>query len=70
MNERICQVGAQQRSGTHYIQARDEYIRTGKLGKISLVRTWWFDGGRFAGRANANPTRTPRAPADMPRRPA
>ncbi len=45
LNQRICQVGAQQRSGSHYIQARDEYLRTGKLGKISLVRTWWFDGG-------------------------
>src|SRR4029079_13721368 len=44
VNDRICQVGAQQRSGTHYIQARDEYIRTAKLGKINLVRTWWFDG--------------------------
>jgi predicted dehydrogenase len=43
-NNRICQVGAQQRSGTHYIQARDEYIKTGKLGKIHLVRTWWNDG--------------------------
>jgi len=45
LNNRICQVGAQQRSGTHYIQARDEYVRAGKLGKISLVRTWWTDGG-------------------------
>ena len=45
VNDRICQVGAQQRSGTHYIQARDEYLRTGRLGKINLVRTWWFDGG-------------------------
>src|SRR5215831_14740158 len=52
LNDRICQVGAQQRSGTHYIQARDEYIRTGKLGKINLVRTWWFDGG---GGSTSNP---------------
>jgi predicted dehydrogenase len=53
VNNRICQVGAQQRSGTHYIQARDQYIRTGKLGKINLVRTWWFDG---TPNANPNPT--------------
>jgi predicted dehydrogenase len=44
INDRICQVGAQQRSGTHYKQARDEYIKSGKLGKINLVRTWWNDG--------------------------
>ena len=40
-NNRVFQTGMQQRSGPHYIQARDEYIRKGKLGKISLVRTWW-----------------------------
>ena len=41
INNRVFQTGMQQRSGPHYIQARDEYIRKGKLGKISLVRTWW-----------------------------
>jgi len=41
INNRICQVGMQQRSGPHYIQARDEIVRAGKLGKITLVRTWW-----------------------------
>ena len=41
INNRICQVGMQQRSGKHYIQAKQEYIDTGKLGKITLVRTWW-----------------------------
>src|SRR5262245_1317708 len=69
LNNRICQVGAQQRSGTHYIQARDEYIRTGKLGKINLVRTWWFDGG-----GNPNPGNTGSGghatPAGMKERPA
>ena len=41
VNNRICQVGMQQRSGPHYIRARDEYIRSGRLGKITLARTWW-----------------------------
>jgi len=41
INNRICQVGMQQRSGKHYIQAKKEYMDTGKLGKITLVRTWW-----------------------------
>ena len=45
MNERICQAGAQQRSASHFIEARDEYMRKNRLGKINLVRTWWFDGG-------------------------
>lgn len=41
VNDRICQVGMQQRSGSHYIQAKNDYIKAGKLGKITLVRTWW-----------------------------
>jgi predicted dehydrogenase len=41
VNNRICQVGMQQRSGKHYIQAKQEWLDTGKLGKITLVRTWW-----------------------------
>jgi predicted dehydrogenase len=45
VNNRVCQVGMQQRSGPHYIQARDEYVRAGKLGKITLARTWWHGNG-------------------------
>jgi len=40
-NKRICQVGMQQRSGKHYLEAKRQYIDTGKLGKITLCRTWW-----------------------------
>lgn len=42
VNERICQVGMQQRSGPHYIQAKQEYIDSGRLGKVTLARTWWY----------------------------
>lgn len=45
VNNRICQVGMQQRSGPHYIQAKEEYIKAGKLGKITLARTWWHGNG-------------------------
>jgi predicted dehydrogenase len=41
LNKRICQVGMQQRSGTHYLQAKAEYFDTGKIGKVTLARTWW-----------------------------
>jgi len=40
-NKRICQVGMQQRSGKHYLEAKREYVDSGKLGKITLCRTWW-----------------------------
>ena len=41
VNNRVCQVGMQQRSGAHYLRAKKEYFDTGKLGKITLARTWW-----------------------------
>jgi predicted dehydrogenase len=31
----------QQRSGVHYLRAKREYFDTGRLGKITLARTWW-----------------------------
>jgi predicted dehydrogenase len=45
INNRICQVGMQQRSGKHYLEAKREYIDTGKLGKITMARTWWHGNG-------------------------
>jgi len=42
---RICQVGAQQRSGPHYLRAKQDYLTSGRLGKIRIVRTWWSDPG-------------------------
>ncbi len=51
VNNRICQVGMQQRSGKHYIQAKKEYIDTGRLGKITLARTWWYGNGYHLRRA-------------------
>ena len=41
INNRICQVGMQQRSGKHYLEAKHQYLDTGKLGKVTLARTWW-----------------------------
>ncbi len=45
VNNRICQVGMQQRSGQIYLQAKEEYFKTKKLGKITLARTWWHGNG-------------------------
>jgi predicted dehydrogenase len=42
VNNRVFQTGMQQRSGPHYIQARDEYVKKGKLGKVTMVRTYWY----------------------------
>jgi predicted dehydrogenase len=51
INERICQVGMQQRSGAHYLEAKREYFDTGRLGKITLARTWWHGNSYHLRRA-------------------
>jgi predicted dehydrogenase len=43
-NNRICQVGLQQRSGPVYIEASDRFIRSGLAGKIRWVECVWNDG--------------------------
>lgn len=53
INNRVCQVGMQQRSGKHYIQAREEIMKTGKLGKMTLARTWWHGNGYHLRKAPA-----------------
>ncbi len=54
INNRICQVGMQQRSGKHYLEAKHEYLDTGKLGKITLARTWWHGNGYHLRKAPAS----------------
>jgi predicted dehydrogenase len=54
VNKRICQVGMQQRSGKHYLEAKHEYLDTGKLGKITLARTWWHGNGYHLRKAPAS----------------
>ena len=59
VNNRICQVGMQQRSGSHYLQAKEEYIKSGKLGKITLARTWWHGNGAHLQKAPASLAQKP-----------
>src|SRR5215510_13481262 len=40
-HNRVVQMGTQQRSSTHYAEAV-EYLRSGALGKIRLVKTWAY----------------------------
>lgn len=54
VNERVCQVGTQQRSGAHYIEAKQAYIDSGKLGRVTLARTWWHGNGYHLRRAPAS----------------
>lgn len=51
VNNRICQVGMQQRSGPHYLQAKAEYFDSGKIGQVRFVRTYWHGNGYHLRRA-------------------
>ena len=40
-NNRVCQVGMQQRSGEIYLEAKAKYFDTGRIGKVAHVRCVW-----------------------------
>ena len=40
-NNRILQVGMQQRSGAHFAEAKQKYFDSGVIGKVNMVRTYW-----------------------------
>jgi predicted dehydrogenase len=45
-NNRVVQIGTQRRSTPHLIEARDQIVREGKLGKIGLVEIYSYYGQR------------------------
>jgi predicted dithiol-disulfide oxidoreductase (DUF899 family) len=48
VNNRVCQVGMQQRSGEIYLEARERFVQSGKIGKISHVECVWHKRSRLA----------------------
>lgn len=57
VNDRICQVGMQQRSGTLYLEARERFIHSGLIGKVGHVRCVWNTG--FPGKLPVEPRHQP-----------
>ncbi len=53
-HKRVVQVGLQRRSTPHIVEARDRFIREGKLGKIALVEIYCY----YHMRATTNPPDT------------
>ena len=53
-HERVVQVGTQRRSTPHLMEARDEIVRAGKLGKVALVEIYCY----YHMRAKENPPDT------------
>ncbi len=54
-HKRVVQVGMQRRSTPHLIEARDNIIRAGKLGKIGLVETYCYYPSRPMAVADSDP---------------
>ena len=40
---RVCQIGLQQRSGQVYLEAREKYVASGLIGKISHIDAVWHE---------------------------
>ncbi len=53
-HQRVVQVGTQRRSTPHLIEARDRFIREGKLGKVGLAEVYCY----YHMRNNSNPPDT------------
>lgn len=45
---RVVQVGTQRRSTPHLIEARNEFIQSGKIGKVGMVEIFSYSRGRAA----------------------
>ncbi|HXK03832.1 MAG TPA: Gfo/Idh/MocA family oxidoreductase [Verrucomicrobiae bacterium] len=43
-HNRVVQIGTQRRSTPHLVEARDQIVREGKLGKIGLIETYSYYG--------------------------
>ena len=60
-HKRVVQVGTQRRSTPHLIEARDNIVKAGKLGKVGLVEVYSYYGmGARAGPGGQRPARLPR----------
>ena len=46
-NQRILQVGTQQRSMAHFIEAKQRFFDSGLIGKVHTVRTIWNGNGGY-----------------------
>ena len=46
-NRRILQTGTQQRSYPHFIEAKERFIDSGRIGRVTMVRTIWNGNGAY-----------------------
>ncbi len=46
-NKRVVQVGVQQRSTPHFLEAKERFFDSGAIGKVHMVRTYWNNNGGY-----------------------
>lgn len=54
-HKRVVQVGLQRRSTPHLVEARDQIVRAGKLGKVALVEIYCYYGRGKTNPADCDP---------------
>ncbi len=64
--DRVSQIGTQQRSGTHF-QKAVEIVRSGKIGRVTLTRTWNFSNETPNGFGRPDDLASPPAGVDYDR---
>ncbi len=62
-HKRILQTGTQQRSYPHFIEAKQRFIDSGQIGKVTMVRSIWNGNGAY--RNQAPPPGFEQKPAGM-----
>lgn len=62
-HKRILQTGTQQRTYPHFIEAKERFIDSGEIGRVTMVRTFW--NGNAAYRNQAPPPGMERKPEGM-----
>jgi len=60
-HRRILQTGTQQRSHPHFIEAKERFIDNGRIGQVTLVRTYWNNNAAY---------RNQKPPVGMEQKPA
>jgi predicted dehydrogenase len=60
INNRICQVGTQRRSAPSFLNAKQQYFDSGRIGKLISMRCWWWK----------NPVHVMKAPDALRTKPA
>ena len=58
-HKRVAQVGVQQRSTPHFMEAKERFVDSGQLGRVHMVRTIWNNNGGYLSKPPAGMEQKP-----------